>query len=601
MSILQDKRERWLACAAILGIVWAGCNDTQAPPAGGDGAFQGHFDASGLDLRLETPEGQVSPLRLVVTQIDLDASTKEVHAWVALRNESRQTLRGPEGVFVGGFVPADVRPVNAEELACPAVLDSRCLPWLFDHRGTYGIEDQLAPGETSQPVEWILLDPSGESFAFRARVHEGAPPQSGVIAGSVFRDHNGNGRRDSTESGIAGAAIVLRHGDRAETRRTDARGRYEFVATEAGAYELGFDAGDGCDPTTPAELHVVLVRRPDGTLSSFLHGDFGCRGEDPNNGPIVSGLVFEDLNRNGLPDDGERGIPGVVIVGSAPHCPTFAPIQTRTNERGLYRLQLPPCVPPFMLHRQPVRGYVDTSPNPVVFEQPIPPQARADFGLTVADSSQDFAVEGIVFEDHDADGVQDSNEPGIAGARLTLSGLQCSTPVAAQAHTDERGRYRFEPGVAPCPMPWLVQRHGPGRDTLSNPRLVPRPPPDGSRTARADFGVVPSVVPPPAPSLQGSVFLDANRNGVRDRGEAGVPGAELSLLSPCEVLRVTRTDVHGNYAFPASVVAVCPVTGVQQTQPVFRVRTTPNPVHFPPGSLPLPVVDFGVVADSNTP
>jgi hypothetical protein len=54
-------------------------------------------------------------------------------------------------------------------------------------------------------------------------------------------------------------------------------------------------------------------------------------------------------------------------------------------------------------------------------------------------------------------------------------------------------------------------------------------------------------------SIAGVVYLDANRNGVRDTGEAGVPGVTIALAGTDilnnAVNRTGTTDANGDYLF----------------------------------------------------
>ena len=85
---------------------------------------------------------------------------------------------------------------------------------MYVHAGTYRDDDMLSPGEVSTPLEWILHYPASESFAFRVRL---SSQQSTAIAGIVFEDHNGNGRRDPEDpvrvdagrAEIAGARVTI--------------------------------------------------------------------------------------------------------------------------------------------------------------------------------------------------------------------------------------------------------------------------------------------------------------------------------------------------------------------------------------------------------
>ena len=61
----------------------------------------------------------------------------------------------------------------------------------------------------------------------------------------------------------------------------------------------------------------------------------------------------------------------------------------------------------------------------------------------------------------------------------------------------------------------------------------------------------PSPAPAPA-SLGDRVWNDANRNGIQDAGEAGVPNVTITLLSGCTggtVVRTATTNAGGNYSF----------------------------------------------------
>jgi len=49
--------------------------------------------------------------------------------------------------------------------------------------------------------------------------------------------------------------------------------------------------------------------------------------------------------------------------------------------------------------------------------------------------------------------------------------------------------------------------------------------------------------------VSGSVYVDANNNGVRDGGEAGIPGVTVKLIDVCGCTRSTTTDCNGDYAF----------------------------------------------------
>ncbi len=581
--------------SAFLAVASAlpGCGDDPQRPAPGlpndSTDYRGLYDARGraLEFSLESPDGSFSPFRLVVTGIEQNPDSQLVRAQVAVRNTSNNALPGPVGITVTDFVPEDVRPVNAAciEWEC-ATCPTSCV---FDHGGTYGDDGVLEPGETSESMEWVFHDPSNGSFAFHARLNLAEPqPATGEISGFVFGDLNGDGRRQEGDFGMGGHTVSLVFDSTVQMAETDERGHYAFTVSEPGLYELIWNTG-GCVPTTPTRMQVLILLNPDGTLSGFGRGDFACSAK-PALVVAVSGAVFSDQNHNGVRDRGEPGLPGVLVSGAAPNCPTFAPIESRTDENGRYTMQLPECAPPFVVHREPIAGHVDTSPNPVVFDRP--PTGGlvlvANFGVAPQDSTQlELFVEGVVYLDGNRNGARDRGEAGVADVEVTAAALECMLPALAYTRTDQNGHYRLIGAQVPCPMPWAVQHYGDWIDTTPNPVYLFGPSADGSMVFEVNFGVAPpDSIPPPGSALaiEGVVFADWDRDGVRDPGEAGIPAVEVQLLSTCRVLRVTRTDLRGHYRFAPEVVAVCAVTAVLQSMPVFAEHTTENPQPLDPAA-----------------
>jgi SdrD B-like protein len=615
---------RLLGCAVLaVALGLPGCGDDPQSPAGREdanpSAFRGVYDphAGTLVFQLESPNGEISPLQLVVSNISQDPDSQEVRASVAVHNSGVGPLPGPDAIMVGDFVPEEVSPGNAVCLAVPMMPcplpPGGCPspPCFFDYRGTYGQDGTLDPNETSASVEWIIHDPSGESFAFRAALGPSSPPPgSGRISGFVFADLNADGHREDGEPGIPGSAVSLQFGNAISVMQTDDQGHYVFPVDAPGLYELVWNdalcracpPGVGCRPTTPTQLQVLILQRPDSTLSAFDRGDFGCA-RSIGGSVSVTGIVFEDGNRNGVPDPDELGVPGVLVTGSALSCPTFAAIMTRTDEHGRYGLELPACEPPYVVGHEPVPGHVDTSPNPLYFNAPSPDTGvlLANFGIAPVDSTNvEYTIEGAVYLDGNKNGSRDVGEAGVPGVEISAAGLLCLTPVVALAKTDENGNYHLSGADVHCPLPWMVGRQGDWIDTTPNPVQLQGPPPDGSTVFHVEFGVAPpDSTPPPPPSgfaIEGAVFVDSDGNGVRGPDEVGVPNAELQLVSPCDIVRAVRTDAQGHYRFEPRMVAMCPVSAVWQSAPPLG-HTTPNPAPLDQTVVPgdVMVIDFGVI------
>jgi hypothetical protein len=98
--------------------------------------------------------------------------------------------------------------------------------------------------------------------------------------------------------------------------------------------------------------------------------------------------------------------------------------------------------------------------------------------------------------------------------------------------------------------------------------------------------------------ITGTVFNDANRNGVRDTGEGGISGRVIDLIDTTTntVIAQTKTDANGRYSFNNLTSSLDPAIGYQVVEelPGRVVQTTPNPptLTFSRGET-FSHVDFG--------
>jgi hypothetical protein len=97
--------------------------------------------------------------------------------------------------------------------------------------------------------------------------------------------------------------------------------------------------------------------------------------------------------------------------------------------------------------------------------------------------------------------------------------------------------------------------------------------------------------------ITGTVFNDANGNGVRDRGEGGIGGRVIQVLDPSgAVIAQTTTAADGTYSFDNLTSALQPAVTyqVREVLPngVFQTTANPGPVTFTRGET-FSHVDFG--------
>jgi hypothetical protein len=165
-------------------------------------------------------------------------------------------------------------------------------------------------------------------------------------------------------------------------------------------------------------------------------------------------------------------------------------------------------------------------------------------------------LSGYVYHDVNADGALQWGEPAIPGTTVTLTGVDDLGPVSQVRTSAADGSYEFtglRPGIYTLaesqPAGFLD-----GRDTVGtqggvagNDQLSNLPLSQGTEGVWNNFGEV-----RPA-SLSGSVYYDANNNGVREAGEPGIGGVLITLTgiddlgNPVQLGQ--RTAADGTYAF----------------------------------------------------
>jgi large repetitive protein len=272
--------------------------------------------------------------------------------------------------------------------------------------------------------------------------------------------------------------------------------------------------------------------------------------------------VYADLDGDGGRDPGEPGIPGVIIDIKDPTGNVIG--TTTTDANGNYSLtQLPPNLVYTVDPREPTLpgGTTwtstqdrDSTPNGVTavdFTQPNPTSVtNADFGYRPEPSS----ISGRVVADPDNNGVFGGNDTPIAGVTVEL--LNSTGVVIATTTTDANGNYSF-PNLGPGAYTVRETQPTGFGDGIDRPGTLGATSPSndrfsvtlgyGQNSVNNDFYEIPQA------SLAGSVFVDADNDGVQDAGEAPIPGTTVTLTGTDEagnaVTRTATTDANGNYSF----------------------------------------------------
>lgn len=179
-------------------------------------------------------------------------------------------------------------------------------------------------------------------------------------------------------------------------------------------------------------------------------------------------------------------------------------------------------------------------------------------------------LSGFVYHDANNNGVKDGGEEGIGGVQVTLTGTDDLGAVNKAATTDANGFYQFlnlRPGTYNLaeaqPAAFLDGKDTAGttggtagNDTISAINLAA-----GAASVSNNFGEI-----KPA-TIAGFVYIDANNNGVKDGGEAGIAGVSITLsgfTANGPVSKQTTTDGAGAYAFANLIPGTY---GLQESQP----------------------------------
>jgi hypothetical protein len=181
-----------------------------------------------------------------------------------------------------------------------------------------GLRDTLADVAVAKSQRYLNVDP-GQTVWFTTLTVFGhppadlvSPPQLGTISGTKFEDSDGDGQRDSGESGVSGFQIFAdlnQNGVRDSGEpfgTTDSAGRYSFQVPP-GTYQVREVVPSGWSQTFPSGgFHSVSVPSPGALISGI---DFG----NQRIAARIEGFKFNDANGNGILDSGESGVSGVTI------------------------------------------------------------------------------------------------------------------------------------------------------------------------------------------------------------------------------------------------------------------------------------------------
>ncbi len=405
----------------------------------------------------------------------------------------------------------------------------------------------------------------------------------GSIGDTIWFDRDGDGEFDSNEHPLEGVTVTLTWhapgGSETFTTTTDANGEYLFPQLAQGDYTVEVDTTTvptGMTPTYDADQDAAGL----GSTSSLTLAenevntdqDFGYRGSGS-----IGDTIYVDLDGDGVQGDNEPGVANQTVIVGWQGPSGRVTFTTTTDANGNYLFD---GLPPGDYDVTVVNGIVNDAIN-----TGDPTEAGTGdstntltLALDEVNTDQDFGYQGqnsigdTVWFDLNADGVQDVDDPGLAGVEVTavwfgpdgLPGTDDDVTLPATT-TDADGNYRFD-GLPDGNFSVTVTGGVP--DYLDSSTFDP----DDGTTDPDSTAVVVGLgegVDGPAENLDqnfgfagsgqigDTIWLDLNGDGVHDDDEPGVPGIEVQLTfaGPDGVIGGTDdvvypavvTDADGNY------------------------------------------------------
>jgi hypothetical protein len=438
-----------------------------------------------------------------------------------------------------------------------------------------------------------------------------AEPSTLTLGNLVWNDANGNGVFDSLESGIGGVTVQLLNsaGTVLQTTTTSSAGIYTFTGLAAGSYKVRLPASDfntggplanfTNSSTGTTDPNATVNNNNDGktvgTLGSGGDVESGlitlAAGAEPTNdgdsdpntdlavdfglkpatvtatggAAGLSGRAFLDFNNDGKLNGPDTGLSGVTVTLSGGNL--SSPRTAKTDAQGVFQFtglaagtyRLTETAP-----TTPAGSDGKVTAGSAGGTTAVAQDAIGGITLTAGQMGSGYSFArvpqvsagGTVFQDTNGNGKKDSNEPGVAGVTVTLSGTSVvsGTITPKSVTTDANGNYTLS-GLTPGTYaltetpptgysPGTAQNGTPAASTVTATKFSGI---DLASTAAAaggfNFADVKTTSATSSTSLSGLVFNDVNNDGAQAAsGEPGVAGVKVRLTGTNDLGQTVDTS-----------------------------------------------------------
>ncbi|HVZ66867.1 MAG TPA: SdrD B-like domain-containing protein [Patescibacteria group bacterium] len=343
-----------------------------------------------------------------------------------------------------------------------------------------------------------------------------SPPSGGgsgsyTISGNVFIDTNGNGVKDSGETGYGGATVGFQF--YSNTTTTSSSGNYSFTGISDGSYNIIL--------TVPND-YVLTTPNPVAVSNSSHIANFGIQ----FTGYTISGKVFVDTNGNGVQNcvgscnngaGDELNYNGATIQRVGPGVdPTTTTAGNGSSggsysftgvNAGTYNITL--TVPP---------SYVATTTNPA--QRTVGPDATANFGIVLAPTATPVPPTC-------SGGVTAGSNTVVSGGSTTISANGCSPSPTyswpAPVTVPSGGGAGSNTGGTNPTTTYTAPSNVCSNITVRQSVNVTNP--GGSNSYSTDLTITPKN------TLSGSVFVDTQGNNCSSGATAYPSGATITVYT----------------------------------------------------------------------
>ena len=303
--------------------------------------------------------------------------------------------------------------------------------------------------------------------------------------------------------------------------------------------------------------------------------------QNASSSAVITGTVFSDANGDGTQDNGEGGLAAVQVyldLGNVGHFVTGDP-STTTNATGGYTLP-GLAAGNFIVRQVPTAGYAQTSPAGGLGHHVTVSTGQTLSGQNFGDETSAAAaatVTGVVYDDIDGVGMEEDHDNGLPGVQVydDLGNVGYYVVGDPTTMTNAGGGYVLS-GLPAGKV--IIRQVIPSGYKQTQPsggfgyHLTLAP---GGELSGQNFGDEAIAIPTAA--ITGTVFNDANGDGIQDNGESGIADVEVYLdLGNVGYFvtgdPTTMTDGTGDYTLSGLaagnyIVRQVPPKGYVQTSP----------------------------------